>query len=260
VTVDASSRAAFFKAKRAQALLGEFEPAHAPTHVAIIMDGNGRWAAKRGLPRIAGHSAGAKAVREAIAASIELGIEYLTIYSFSSENWSRSQDEVSGLMSLFVEVLERELVNLRRMSVRVRVIGRIEDLPAKTRNAFDNVVAQTADCTDLTLVVALNYGGRTELVDATRHLAEQVASGQLAPADIDAEKLAAALYTADIPDPDLLIRTSGELRISNFLLWQIAYSEFWVTATLWPDFGRYDLLKAAVDYQKRERRFGGTQS
>lgn len=254
---DAASRQDFFRSKRARALLGEFDVAKTPAHVAIIMDGNGRWAAKRGLPRLAGHSAGATAVREAIAASIEIGISYLTIYSFSSENWTRPDDEVSGLMSLFVEVLERELVNLERMHVRVRVIGRMDALPDKTRQAFERVIARTADNDGLTLVVALNYGGRQEITDAVRSLVREVADGTLAADAIEESSIAEKLYTADIPDPDLLIRTSGELRVSNFLLWQIAYSELWVTATLWPDFDRADLLRAVVDYQKRERRFGG---
>ena len=258
MTPDAASRKAFFKNKRAEHLLDEFDPARPPTHVAIIMDGNGRWAAKRGLPRLAGHSAGAKAVREAIAASIELGIGYLTLYSFSSENWSRPDDEVSGLMKLFVEVLERELTNLQKMNVRVRVIGRMDALPAATREAFERVEASTSDNSGLTLVVALNYGGRIELTEAARAIAARVAAGELAPADITEETVAEHLYTAGIPDPDLLIRTSGELRVSNFLLWQIAYSELWVTGTLWPDFGRTDLLRAVVDYQKRDRRFGGS--
>ena len=254
---DAASRQAFFKNKRAAVLLGEFDPAAAPRHVAIIMDGNGRWAKKRGLPHVAGHSAGAKAVRECIAASIELGIDYLTIYSFSSENWTRPVDEVSGLMSLFVEVLERELTNLQRMHVRVRVIGRMDALPTKTREAFERVVANTVHNDGLSLVVALNYGGRVELVEAARSLARDAAAGVLDPESIDEAAFDARLYTAEIPDPDLLIRTSGEMRVSNFLLWQIAYSEFWVTATLWPDFDRTDLLRAVVDFQKRDRRFGG---
>ena len=254
---DAASRQAFFKNKRAAVLLGEFEPAASPHHVAIIMDGNGRWAKKRGLPHVAGHSAGAKAVRECIAASIELGIGYLTIYSFSSENWTRPIDEVSGLMSLFVEVLERELTNLQRMHVRVQVIGMMDALPTKTREAFERVVANTAGNDGMTLVVALNYGGRVELVEAARALARDAAAGALDPDSIDEADFAARLYTADIPDPDLLIRTSGEMRVSNFLLWQIAYSELWVTATLWPDFKRYDFLRAVVDYQRRDRRFGG---
>ena len=252
-----SSRTDFFKGKRAAAVLAEFDAARAPRHVAVIMDGNGRWASKRGLPAIAGHSAGAKAVRESIAAAIEIGIEYLTIYSFSSENWTRPADEVSGLMRLFIEVLERELTNLQRMHVRVRVIGVMVELPDLTREAFERVCAATADNDGLTLVVALNYGGRAEIVSAVRELAEEVAEGRITPDDIDEDLLASRLYTEGIPDPDLLIRTSGEWRISNFLLWQIAYSELWITSVLWPDFGRNDLLRAVVDYQRRERRFGG---
>jgi undecaprenyl diphosphate synthase len=221
------------------------------------MDGNGRWAAKRGLPRLAGHSAGAKAVREIIASAIELEVSYLTIYSFSSENWNRPDDEVSGLMRLFVEVLERELTNLDRMRVRVAVIGRMEGLPTATREAFERVTASTADNPGLTLVVALNYGARDEITSAVRSLAAAVADGSFAVDDITEEAVSARLYTADIPDPDLLIRTSGEMRLSNFLLWQIAYSELWVTATLWPDFSRVDFLRAVVDFQHRDRRFGG---
>jgi undecaprenyl diphosphate synthase len=254
---DASSRADFFRGKRAQELLGEFDPSRTPAHVAVIMDGNGRWAEKRGLPRLAGHRAGAKAVRESIATAIELGISYLTIYSFSSENWSRPRDEVSGLMSLFVEVLERELANLDRMKVRVRVIGDMQALPDGTRQAFERCIARTAQNSGLTLVVALNYGGRADIVSATRRIAEKAAQGDLDPADIGEQTLAAELSTDGIPDPDLVVRTSGEMRVSNFLLWEIAYSELWVTATLWPDFGRTDLLRAVVDFQKRRRRFGG---
>ncbi len=258
MTPDRSTRSEFFKSKRAQELLGEFDPAATPTHVAVIMDGNGRWAKRRGLPRLAGHSAGAKAVRELIAAAIELEVGYLTIYSFSSENWSRPADEVSGLMSLFVEVLERELVNLQRLNVRVRVIGDLSALPDATRESFSRSVASTADNTGLTLVVALNYGARQDMVNAVRTIAARVATGEIAPDEIGDADVAAGLSTAGIPDPDLLIRTSGEMRISNFLLWEIAYSELWVTATMWPDFDRADLLKAVVDYQKRERRFGGS--
>jgi undecaprenyl diphosphate synthase len=221
------------------------------------MDGNGRWASKRGLPAVAGHSAGAKAVRESIAASIELGIEYLTIYSFSSENWTRPADEVNGLMRLFIEVLERELTNLQRMNVRVQVIGLMAELPDATRHAFERVCAATADNPGLTLVVALNYGGRAEIVSAARKLAEEAVAGRIAPEAIDDAMFASHLSTAGIPDPDLLIRTSGEWRVSNFLLWQIAYAEMYVTSVLWPDFGRTDLLRAVLDYQKRDRRFGG---
>jgi len=252
-----SSRRAFFRGKRAQALLDQLDPVQVPRHVAIIMDGNGRWAAKRGLPRLAGHRAGAKAVREAIATSIELGIDYLTVYSFSSENWTRPQDEVFGLMRLFVEVLERELENLERMDVRVRVIGNLDEVPEETAVAFSRCVERTATNGGLTLVVALNYGGRTEILSAVGDLASDAASGAIDPADIDENLFEQRLQTVGIPDPDLVIRTSGEMRISNFLLWQIAYAELWVTATLWPDFGRSDLLRAVVDYQKRSRRFGG---
>jgi len=257
VSPDAPSRAKFFSGKRNSALLAEFEPERTPAHVAVIMDGNGRWAEKRGLPRLAGHTAGAKAVREAIAASIELGISHLTIYSFSSENWSRPKDEVSGLMTLFVEVLERELGNLQRLDVRVRVIGEIEALPDSTAAAFERCVASTAANTGLTLVVALNYGARSDIAAAARAIANEVAAGTLKPDAVNEEAIGARLSTAGIPDPDLVIRTSGEMRLSNFLLWEIAYSELWVTPTLWPDFKRADLLRAVVDYQKRRRRFGG---
>lgn len=256
---DARSREKFFSGKRNSALLAEFDPSRVPAHVAVIMDGNGRWAARRGLPRLAGHSAGAKAVREVIAAAIELGISHLTIYSFSSENWSRPKDEVSGLMSLFVEVLERELGNLQRMNVRVRVIGDSSGLPETTEAAFSRCVDSTASNTGMTLVVALNYGARNDLIAATRALAADVSAGRMDADDIDEDAVSSRLSTAGIPDPDLLIRTSGEMRISNFLLWEIAYSEFWVTQTLWPDFRRTDLLRAVVDFQKRDRRFGGVE-
>jgi undecaprenyl diphosphate synthase len=257
VTPSDSSRTDFFKSKRAAALLAEYDPSRPPAHVAIITDGNRRWAAKRGLPAVAGHSAGAKAVRETIAASIELGISYLTIYSFSSENWSRQEDEISGLMRLFIEVIEREVPNLMRMNVRVVVIGVMDELPTATRDAFERVCAKTAENTGLTLVVALNYGGRGEILSAARALAAEVAKGILEPDDIDEALFESRLSTAGIPDPDLLIRTSGEWRVSNFLLWQIAYSELWINNVLWPDFNRADLLRAVVDYQRRDRRFGG---
>jgi len=254
---DTSSRSEFFSGKRGSALLLEFDPSRTPTHVAVIMDGNGRWAEKRGLPRLAGHRAGAKAVREVIAAAIELDIAYLTIFSFSSENWSRPKDEVSGLMTLFVEVLERELVNLERLNVRVRVIGALDGLPEATRAAFMRCMDRTADNPGMTLVVALNYGGRTDITNAARAIAEDVAAGRLSPDQVVEDSITSRLSTAGIPDPDIVVRTSGEMRVSNFLLWEIAYSELWVTATLWPDFNRTDLLKAVVDFQKRSRRFGG---
>ncbi len=254
---DPTSIARYFKGKRSESLLGELDPSNVPTHVAIIMDGNGRWAARRGLPRAAGHRAGAKTVREIVAAAMHLGIRCLTIYSFSSENWSRPSDEVSALMDLFVEVVERELEALREQGVRVRQIGRTAQIPPKTLQALRSAEEKTKDNDALTLLVALNYGGRTELVDAVRALAEEVADGGVAPDAIEESDIARYLYAPDVPDPDLLIRTSGEMRVSNFLLWQIAYSEIWVTSVLWPDFKRHDLLRAVVDYQHRSRRFGG---
>jgi undecaprenyl diphosphate synthase len=249
--------AAFFKSKRDRELLRGFDAERIPQHVAVIMDGNGRWAARRGLPRIAGHRAGAKALREVLAAAIELGIGHLTVYSFSSENWNRPRDEVSGLMHLFVEVLERELDALMRMGVRLHVLGREEGIPSATMATFERAQAATAHNDGLVLVVALNYGGRREIADAARRIATQAAAGELDPATVDEHLVAAHLYLPDVPDPDLVIRTSGEMRISNFLLWQIAYSELWVTGVLWPDFSRHDLLRAVVDFQGRERRFGG---
>ena len=248
---------AFFKTKRDRELLGELDPKRVPHHVAVIMDGNGRWAARRGLPRIAGHRAGAKAVRELISASLELGIGCLTIYSFSSENWNRPRDEVSGLMHLFVEVLERELDALQRLGVRLLVLGRQEGVPSATVATFARAEAATKDNDRLVLIVALNYGGRLEIAEATRRIAEAAACGELDVATIDEATVADHLYLPEVPDPDLVIRTSGEMRVSNFLLWQIAYSELWVTGVLWPDFSRHDLLRAVVDYQSRDRRFGG---
>ncbi|MGB4592285.1 MAG: isoprenyl transferase [Coriobacteriia bacterium] len=250
---------AFFTSKRDRELLSRLRPEDVPRHVAIIMDGNGRWASKRGLPRAAGHRAGVKAVRDTLAAAIELGIEYVTVYSFSSENWRRPADEVRTLMGLFVEVLERELDSLQRLGIRVRVIGREEEVPSDTMTAFRRTEVKTAGNERLTFVVALNYGGRAELADAARAIAADVADGTLSVSDIGEDALARHLYTVEIPDPDLVIRTSGEMRVSNFLLWQIAYSELWVTATLWPDFSRHDLLRAVVDFQRRDRRFGGAR-
>lgn len=253
----ADSRARFFSAAPEPEILSRLDPNRIPRHVAVIMDGNGRWASARRLPRVAGHRAGAKAVRELISASIELGIEYVTIYSFSSENWSRPPDEVTGLMRLFVEVLERELSNLEKMHVRVRVTGELSGLPDDTVAAFHQTIERTAANTALTLVVALNYGGRAEIAHAARAIARQAVDDQISLDNIDEATVAANLYLPDVPDPDLLIRTSGELRVSNFLLWQIAYTEIWVTETLWPDFDRYDLLRAVVEFEARSRRFGG---
>ena len=251
------SRFEFFHTRKERELLEAFDPARAPRHVAMIMDGNGRWATRRGLPRVAGHRAGVKAVREAIVSAIEIGCGYLTVYSFSSENWRRPKDEVTGIMSLFVEVLDREVDSLMDRDVKVRVIGRRDGLPDATAAAFRRAEERTSGNETLTLVVALDYGARAEIADAAKRIAREVAAGRLDPESVDEDALAAGLTTMGIPDPDLLVRTSGEMRVSNFLLWQIAYSELWVTATLWPDFKRYDFLRAVVDYQRRDRRFGG---
>ncbi|HEY5549269.1 MAG TPA: isoprenyl transferase [Coriobacteriia bacterium] len=248
---------AFFDSPRGRELYSRLDTTRVPGHVAIIMDGNGRWASHRGLPRVAGHRAGAKAIEEAIASAIECGVRYLTLYSFSTENWTRPRDEVSALMGLFVEVIRSKMSDLMEQGVCVRVIGRLDGMPKRTADAFRDAMSRTAGNDTLDLVIALNYGGRTEIVDAMTAIAADVAAGRLDAASIDEDAVASRLYTAGVPDPDLLIRTSGEFRVSNFLLWQIAYTEIVVTETLWPDFGRDDLLEAIVDYQARERRFGG---
>jgi undecaprenyl diphosphate synthase len=227
-----------------------------PRHVAIIMDGNGRWATRRGLPRVAGHGEGVKAVRSVVRAAGELGIEFLTLYAFSSENWKRPRQEVSTLMRLLERSMERELPELMERNVRIRVIGRSDGVPARVGERIQRLVEKTARNTGLTVLIAFNYGGRDELVDAARALAREVQRGALRPEDIDEVRVARALYTGDVPDPDLLIRTSGELRLSNFLLWQVAYTELWITATLWPDFGAREFCLAVADFQQRTRRFG----
>jgi undecaprenyl diphosphate synthase len=228
-----------------------------PRHVAIIMDGNGRWATRRGLPRVAGHREGVKATRAVVRAADQLGIRFLTLYAFSSENWTRPSDEVSTLMSLLEHAIDQELAELMTNNVRLKVIGRAAGVPAPVRLGIDRVVSATAANTGMTLIMAFNYGGRDELVDAFRTLARKVQVGELRLEEIDEVRISRALYTDGIPDPDLLIRTSGEMRISNFLLWQIAYTELWVTDTFWPDFGRRELYLAVADFQSRERRFGG---
>jgi undecaprenyl diphosphate synthase len=228
----------------------------APVHVAIIMDGNGRWAKARSLPRTAGHKRGADAVRRVVKAAPELGISYLTLFGFSSENWTRPEPEVKDLMGLLRLYLQSEIAELDKSGVRFRVIGDRNRLPVDTVALIEQAERQTASNTRLTLIIALSYGARQEIVLAARALAADAAAGKFAPADIDETKLSARLFTAGIPDPDLLIRTSGEQRISNFLLWQLAYTELVFTETLWPDFG-YDHLAAAVaTYKGRERRYG----
>lgn len=233
-------------------------PVQPPAHVAIIMDGNGRWAKARGLPRTAGHKRGAEAVRRTVEVARELGISYLTLYAFSSENWKRPVGEVTDLMGLLRLYLRNEVASLHRNGVRLRVIGDRSRLSGDINALIDASETKTAANTGLTLVLALSYGGRQEIVHAARRLAEQVAAGRLAPDSIDENVFAANLFTVGIPDPDLLIRTSGEQRVSNFLLWQAAYAEFVFTDVLWPDFGRDHLEAAIRDFHGRERRFGNT--
>ena len=233
-------------------------PGMTPRHIAIIMDGNGRWAQARGLPRIAGHRRGAEAVRRTVTAAGELGVPYLTLFGFSSENWKRPLAEVDDLMGLFRPYLRGEIAVLQRNRVRLRVIGDKARLAADIVTLIGNAETLTRDNRGVNLTVALSYGGRAELVAAARVIAEKAAAGTLSPGAIDEEAISRHLFTADLPDPDLLIRTSGEQRISNFLLWQCAYAELVFTKTLWPDFGRGDLEQAITDYGCRERRYGAS--
>ena len=228
-----------------------------PCHIAIIMDGNGRWATQRGYPRIAGHHEGVKTARSIVRAAAAVGVRYLTLYAFSTENWSRPEDEVSMLMSLLERTVQSELPDLMAQNVRLRVIGRTDGVPSGVRRGIERVVDGTRDNTGLQLQMAFNYGGRDEILDAVRRLAADVKAGRLEPVEISEKDVSGALYTADIPDPDLLIRTSGEMRISNFLLWQIAYTELWITPEYWPDFGPRALYRAIMGFQRRSRRFGG---
>lgn len=230
-----------------------------PTHVAIIMDGNGRWAKKRFLPRLEGHRAGAKSVRNTVEECRKLGIRYLTLYAFSTENWTRPQEEVSGLMKLFIEYLKSEAATLAKNKVRLRAIGERDKLPSEILALLEDVEAQTSKEPELDLILALSYGSRQELVSTTKKIAAKVQKGELSIDEISESLIQSHLYTADIPDPDLLIRTSDEQRISNFLLWQCAYTEFVFTPVLWPDFSKEEFHKCLEEYQKRERRFGGSQ-
>jgi undecaprenyl diphosphate synthase len=232
------------------------KPDRIPRHVAIIMDGNGRWAAQRNKPRTFGHEAGVRAVKEVVTATSELGISYLTLYTFSIENWKRPKLEVSALMSLLTRTTVSELDDLMKNNVKLIVTGRITGLPKDRRAIIMSAVEKTRKNSGLILNLALNYGGRTEILDAVKAISEAVKGGMMEVSDIDEELFSSFLYTAAIPDPDLLIRTSGEWRISNFLLWQTSYTELHIIDTLWPDFGRKELYEAIVDYQGRERRFG----
>ncbi len=231
-----------------------------PRHISIIMDGNGRWATRQGKERGEGHVAGISSLRETITACVRLGVDVLSAYAFSTENWKRPQHEVDLLMHLFATTLLAELPLFHQENVRLEFLGDIEALPEKTREVFEQGLAETADHTGMTLALAVNYGSRAELTRAARLIAQDVAAGKLSADEIDQNAVASRLYTADLGDPDLLIRTSGELRLSNYLLWQLAYSEFYVTDTLWPDFDRWELLRAIRSFQSRDRRFGGVKA
>lgn len=237
------------------------DPLRLPAHIAIIMDGNGRWANRRNMPRVAGHQAGIDPVRCTVEACARLGIEALTLYAFSVENWKRPRHEVETLWRLLRFYLKREMPSLLENNIRLFAIGRLDGLPRQVREELTCAVEETRHSTGLRVNLAINYGGRAELVDAMNALiADARRSGCLNSLEVDEEAIASQLYTAHVPDPDLLIRTSGEMRLSNFLLWQIAYAELYVTQTLWPDFTQADLLRAVLDYQRRERRFGGVNT
>ena len=238
-------------------LLDKLDLRRLPQHVAVIMDGNGRWAESRHFPRIAGHREGVKRAREVIDTCARLGVPCLTLYAFSLENWRRPQAETTFLMRLLREYLKREMPTIHKNNIRFLAIGRAADLPAAVRKDIDEAMQLTARNTGMKLAVALNYGGRAELVDAFNAILERIRTDGLAAFQADEQTISSHLYTAGLPDPDLLIRTSGEMRVSNFLLWQIAYAEIYVTETLWPDFSRAQLLEALIDFQKRERRYGG---
>jgi len=229
-----------------------------PSHVAIIMDGNGRWALQRGLDRIFGHQQGVNALREVIEAAAEIGIKYLTCYAFSTENWGRPDEEVSGLMGIMVQSLSKETDTLINNNIRLRAIGDVDRLAENVRNRLNETIKQTSVSTGLNLVVALSYSSRWEITEATRKISSDVKNGILSPEKITENDFEKYLSTNGIPDPELMIRTSGELRISNFLLWQLAYTELYFTEKLWPDFGKDDFYNAIIDFQKRERRFGKT--
>jgi undecaprenyl diphosphate synthase len=233
------------------------DPARIPRHVAIIMDGNGRWARQRGLPRIEGHRRGVQSVRATVEECCRLGLQQLTLYCLSVENWKRPRTELDFLMALLHQFLREERAEIMEQNIRFRTIGRREGLPARVLRELEETIQLSQHNTGMVLCLAINYGGRTELVDALRSLADQVQQGTLAPDDLDEDAVSGALYTAGMPDPDLLIRTAGEMRVSNFLLWQISYAELWVTEQCWPDFDRATLHAALRDFAGRERRFGG---
>ena len=228
-----------------------------PKHVAIIMDGNGRWAQKHHLPRLSGHEAGRKSVKQVVQAAIHHGVRYLTLYAFSVENWQRPREEVQGLMGLLRGVIREELNEMGKEGIRLRTIGRKQDLPDAVREELEAAIERTKENQRLDLILALSYGSRAEITEAIQAIGREVKVGKLDPEQIREETVSAQLYTHGIPDPDFLIRTSGEMRISNFMLWQISYAEIYVTPVLWPDFGKEEFTKALADYAGRERRFGG---
>lgn len=238
-------------------LLSQIDFARLPRHIAVIMDGNGRWANRRLLPRIAGHRAGVEAVRATVDGCARLGIEVLTLYAFSVENWKRPAVEVEALMTFLKDYLRREIEELDRNQIRFQAIGRLTELDSTVQSELQSAIVKTFENSGMILNLALNYGGRIELVDAFRRLLQECLVAERDPASITEQDITSSLYTVGLPDPDLLIRTSGELRVSNFLLWQIAYAEIYVTETLWPDFRLADLFTAIIEYQKRDRRFGG---
>lgn len=228
-----------------------------PRHVAIIMDGNGRWAQERGLPRLAGHEQGSKSIRSCVEAAIEAGVEILTLYAFSAENWKRPAAEVSGLMLLLERFLDEKLAEMQKEGVRLLAIGRISQLPAACQRKLQQAMTRTAGNTRLTVILALSYSGRLEIVDAVQSILKEVQAGTISADQVDADLFARHLYTAGLPDPDLLIRTSGEMRLSNFLLWQLSYTEIHVTPKYWPDFGKADFHAALKEFSSRSRRYGG---
>ncbi|MFV0336707.1 MAG: isoprenyl transferase [Chthoniobacterales bacterium] len=231
-----------------------------PRHVAIIMDGNGRWAQKRGLPRLHGHEAGAKSIGRCLKGCRKAGVSYLTLYAFSAENWKRPAAEVKGLMALLERFLKEQRTEMLKNNIRLRTIGRISQLPENCQKLLRELEAESKNNTSFTVILALSYGGRDEMIDAVRAIADEVKSGQMNADEIDEAVFSSHLYTAGIPDPDLLIRTSGEMRLSNFLLWQLSYTELYITPTLWPDFDEGEFLKAIEQYGKRSRRYGAIES
>lgn len=243
---------------RMHSLKEKINIAKLPAHVAIIMDGNGRWAKSQGKPRVFGHKSGVVSVREVTEGAAELGVQYLTLYAFSTENWSRPSFEVNALMTLLVETVRKEVSTLNKNNIRLQAIGNLDGLPEKTRLTLLEGIDLTKDNTRMTLILALNYSSRWEIVEATKRIAQKVAEGQLSPEDIDTTLFTQYLTTKDIPDPELLIRTGGEHRISNYLLWQAAYAELFFTSVMWPDFRKEHFYSAILDYQNRERRFGMT--